>query len=455
MNKATPRPDNSPYTLRNGNYAPFLRHTDARRITVKAAPELGSRSQARIICDLPVVQGSPLRCERGLDFLKVSFHLEWNPEMSSFLDILEFMKKQVQETELDSIPVFKERGFDWNLHRTGTTKYRYRITSGDVTLMFNRRKADGKIPNCRFEIGSLSCWSPGFYSIYDRVKTFLKCYGAKIVKERVSEVHLAADFIGIDIKTLDLDNQDKWISKSTSFNPRGEIPVCDDIQSEAETVAFSTHFMHRKFTSCTIGSRSGIVLNIYDKVTELKTPRSAHKQEIFAEIWGLNQFNETAVTRVEYRIRRPNLREFADAKNERKIDTVDDLVNSLQSLWHYLTVEWTRHTENTVNRNHNQSKAKTSEFWQKVRSVVWSGVFGLVRNHPVKHKDIGMLRKQARGILMSVCACLEVEPDDIDKIVHLCKDLIEEDLHDLFEDEQAFIKKMQTKRNESKTSLAG
>jgi len=87
--------------------------------------------------------------------------------------------------------------------------------------------------------------------------------------------------------------------------------------------------------------------------------------------------------------------------------------------------------------------------------VVWTGVFGYVRTHPVKHKDIVMLRKQARGILMSVCASLEVEPDDIDKIVHLCKGVIEEDLHAYFQDEYTFIEKMITKRNEFRATLAG
>jgi len=108
-----------------------------------------------------------------------------------------------------------ENGFDWNLYRTGTQKYSFRIKSGDVTLLFSRRKASHDIPNCRLEIGSLSCWSPGFFAIYERAKTFLAVYGAKIVKERVSEAHLAADFIGTDIKFLDLCDQSKWIAKAT------------------------------------------------------------------------------------------------------------------------------------------------------------------------------------------------------------------------------------------------
>jgi len=435
---------------------PLLLHKDARRIHVPAADSRSTdQAQARLTSASPVVQAAAYRVSRGLDFLKVSFWLEWNPLIQNFLGILDFMKKQVQETERDCIPVFKENGFDWNLYRTGTSKFAFRIKSGDVTLMFSKRKSDHKMPNCRLEIGSLSCWSPGFFSIYERVNSFLAGYGAKIVKERVSEVHLAADFIGTDIKAVDLCNQDKWIVKATLFNPHDKIPLyhADQEPEPEDDLDFNPHYTHRRFTGVDLG-KGNLMLRVYDKVAELKRSKATNKQQIFAEIWGFKQYDEQSVTRVEYQVRRPKLREFA-ASEEERIDTVADLVKALRSLWAYLTTEWTRHTQNPVNRNHNQSKSKVSEFWQKVQAVVWSGVFGYVRTHPVKHRDINQLRSMARGCLMAVCASLEVEPGDIDKIVHLCKELIEEDLHRFFEDEQAFIDKMTTKRNEFIATLAG
>ncbi len=448
-------------------FYPFLLHKDCRRLQVRA-PQIepptpdaaanlaaSTESQARLTSGSPVVQGSPFRVVRNLDFLKVSFHLEWDLNVNSFLDILDMMKKKVQDTEKDSIPVFKENGFDWNLYRTGTQKYSFRIKSGDVTLLFSRRKASHDIPNCRLEIGSLSCWSPGFFAIYERAKTFLAVYGAKIIKERVSEAHLAADFIGTDINSLDLCDQSKWIAKAQKFNPHYKIPLHRGFYEETESceLEFNPHYINRRFSGVDMG-KGDLMLRIYNKVLELKRSRAAHKQQIFAEIWGLKRFDEQFVTRIEYQLRRPKLREFADSE-EKRIDTVADLAGALRSLWAYLTTEWTRHTSNPVNRNHNQGKAKISEFWQQVQAVVWTGVFGYVRTHPVKHKDIVMLRKQARGILMSVCASLEVEPDDIDKIVHLCKGVIEEDLHAYFQDEYTFIEKMITKRNEFRATLAG
>ncbi|MGD9817143.1 MAG: hypothetical protein AB7V04_00440 [Desulfomonilaceae bacterium] len=436
---------------------PLFVHRDAAPIRVRTADEQPSASdpQARLTSGLPVVSELPvLRVVRGLDFLKVSLHVKWDGRESDLLPILDLMKKQVQDTELDCISVFKEHGFDWNLYRTGTRYYTYRIKSGDVTLLFNRRSHDQKIPNCRLEIGSLSCWSPGFYEIYKRVKTFLSLHGGEIFKEIVSEVHLAADFIGTDIKTTELDNRSHWVALARKDGDHDGLVVQKrDPEPDPDVLEFDRDYTNRKFSGVRVG-KGNLMLRIYDKVAELKCTRATHKQQIFSEIWSVSAYDEQPVTRVEYQLRRPKLREFSDREGN-QIHTVNDLLNALKSLWGYLTTEWTRHSDSPVNRNHNQTKAKVSEFWQKVQAVVWTGVFGYVRTHPVKHKDIEMLRKQARGILMSVCASLEVQPDDIDKIVYLCKEMIEEDLHRFFENEKKFIDKMTTKRNEFRLTLAG
>ncbi|MDO5673789.1 MAG: hypothetical protein Q4G66_02565 [bacterium] len=435
---------------------PLFTHRTARPII-----RTGRGSEGSVVCTAPqarLTSGSPVvrpcskgKVVRGLDFLKVSFWVRWDPRIENFLGMLDEMKKQVQETELESIPVFPESGFDWNLSRSGTRMYVFRMRSGDISLLFNRRREDGKIPNCRLEIGSLSCWSPGFYSIYQRVQTFLKLYGGTIIKERVSEAHLTADFVGTDIKDANLDNRDHWIALARNDGDYDGLLVRKS-ESDPDELAFGRHFTNRRFSGLNIGS-GDLMLRVYDKVTELKRTRATNKQQVFSEIWGSAVYDAQPVTRVEYQVRRPKLREFSDREGNR-IDTVDDLIGALKSLWGYLTTEWTRHSEKPVNRNHNQTKSKVSEFWEKVQAVVWTGVFGYIRTHLVKHKDIDMLRKQARGILMSVCASLEVEPDDIDKIVYLCKEVIEEDLHAFFEDERAFVNKMISKRNEFRSTLS-
>ena len=70
------------------------------------------------------------------------------------------------------------------------------------------------------------------------------------------------------------------------------------------------------------------------------------------------------------------------------------------------------------------------------------------REKPTKHKDIEALRKQARGIAMSVAAFFVSDPDDIERIVLKSREFIEEDLRELYKDETKFMRKMQKKRNE-------
>jgi hypothetical protein len=387
-------------------------------VDLKEGPQTG------ITCGLPVVR----QC---LDTLRVSLWLSW--ENLAFMDHLNEQKEIVQSTEADSIAVMSGSKLGWNLHRTGTSKFNFRLSSGDIHLLLNKRKSDGVIPNCRFEIGSISCWSPGYQKIYENVIAFLRLQGAKIVKERVSEVHIAADFIGLDIRTLDLETQDKWIHKSTTYD---------------------LYYQHRKFTGLSIG-KGDLMMRIYDKVLELKTQRAVNKQEVFSKIWGLKNYSDMPVTRVEFQLRRPKIKEFTNIKHKKPIDTVQQLIEALPSLWAYMTSDWVRHTTNPVNRNHNQSKAKISIFWYLVRDVVWNGLLEYIKENPNKHKNIASLRDQARGILMSVCASFNVPDSDIEKIVKLSQEVIEEDLKYFFENRsQEFIKRMKVRKNEALSSIS-
>jgi hypothetical protein len=369
-----------------------------------------SGGKTRITCPLTVVN--------GLDFLKVSFWLDW--DSNNLLRELENLKTVAQSFDNDSIPFHAPGGFDWNLHRAGTSQYTFRLTSGDLTFLLNTRQSDGVVPTARLEIGSLSCWSPGFFTIYERMILWLKALGASIVKETVSEVHLAADFINTDITSLGIANEDRWVSRVHKFN---------------------THNDRRKLSGITLG-KGDIMLRIYDKVLELN--RSQHKQEVFAEIWGVIVYNQLPVTRVEFQIRRTVLNEF-----EKKIVNVNSLLCSLQSLWTYCTQSWSRFCENSVNRNHNQSKAINSIFWNTVSSINWTGIHTIERKKRRKNKNIDQLRANMRGMAMSLGAFDDANPEDLDHIIGFSQKLLAEDLTRLYkEDIYTFTERMKRKRNE-------
>lgn len=383
--------------------------------------QTSERLQTGITCNR-ILATDLVRVHRGIDFLKVNFQVTWDDY--TFLDTIDWIKKKIQETDDIEMEAFICKGLHWNVQRTGTTKFTYRLKSGDVTILLSRREAKGNMPNLRLEIGSLSSQTCLLQVVND-VKHWLDRQGAVFVKEQVAEVHLAADFIGLSLQSLDIENQDRWIQRSHTFAP---------------------YYRHRRLTGISLG-QGDFMLRVYDKITELK--RSEHKQEVFRDLWQVQAYDEHPVTRVEYQLRRPVLKQFNHKEYCNGIDTVKQLLFGLAALWKYATEDWAKFMSTIVDRHNNhQSRAVYSDFWVIVRSVVWTGLIELNRENPIKHKNIDALRKQARGILMSIAAFFVEKPEDIDAIVHQSRDLIEQDLREFFEDESKFIKRMMKKRNE-------
>lgn len=370
-----------------------------------------SGSQARITCEP--------RVANCLDTLKISFWVDWSG--SPLLDHLELAKLKAQDGEQDSFPI-NLAGHEWNCMRTGTRLFSFHMKRGDVQILFNRRSFDGVIPNARLEIGSQSCWTPGFSSVYDNFIKMIVLLGGGIVKERVSEFHMASDCIEISLQDLPVARQEQWITRAHKF---------------------SVNYDRGKFTGISVG-KGDLMLRIYDKVQELRT-QSTHKQPIFKEAWGVKEFDEKPVTRIEFQVRRTALREFSP-----QVDTLDDLKNSLSSLWHYLTNEWCRLAITPVDtENKHQARAIIHPFWGQVQGVVWSGDSEVVRKKIYPVKDLEKIRGQLVGLVQSVAAILKREPDDIEGIIAFGQGYIESGLRRLYKDRPAeFVKRMMRKKNE-------
>ena len=215
-----------------------------------------SGSQARITCEP--------RVANCLDTLKISFWVDWSG--SPLLDHLELAKLKAQDGEQDSFPI-NLAGHEWNCMRTGTRLFSFHMKRGDVQILFNRRSFDGVIPNARLEIGSQSCWTPGFSSVYDNFIKMIVLLGGGIVKERVSEFHMASDCIEISSQDLPVARQEQWITRAHSVSHRG------------------------KFTGISVGVISDAsYLRLVEGVQNAKT----HKQPIFKRSMGKwKEFDES------------------------------------------------------------------------------------------------------------------------------------------------------------------
>lgn len=387
-------------------------------------------ARAGITCAPPVADCFPdYRVHQGIDFLKVSFWVEWTAH--DFLKLCQQKKEALQATESEDNLPFTFGGLNWNISRHGARSFRYRLLHGDITLLVSTRGATTNWPSVRLEIGSLTSQT-NLVSTLDCIRNFLCRCGAQVVREQVSEVHLAADFIGLNIRELDLDNKDRWISLARHFVP---------------------YYQGWKLSGMTLG-KGDLMLRIYDKVLELSD--QGHKQEVFRELWGVPAYNAQSVTRVEYQLRRGELKRFRELDQQTGeltcFSTSNQLLKGLQSLWGYCTGTWSRFTATMVDRgNKHQARARLSEFWVALQSLCWSTVLEVTREVGVRCKDVDKLRKQVLGCVMSVVAFYLYGDDlyDYRSVLAKAEEFIAEDLKNFSKDGNEFSKRMKRKHIEA------
>lgn len=376
------------------------------------------RGQARISC--------PPTLANNLDTLKISFWISWSDD--SFLEEIKSIKDTLQQSEsLTEAPYHCPGGFNWNVQRTGVKLYNFRLLAGDLRLFLNHRSPDHDIPNVRLEIGSESCWAPGYNEIYTRFIRWIEALGGIVQKEIVSEAHLALDLVGLYIGDLKIHDEDYWIKRSKRF----------DVYKE-----------NRCLTGISIG-RDACALRIYDKVFEIA--RSGSKQETFKEFWLVEHYADRPVTRIEFQLRRKLLKTLkVEPEAESAIDTLEDLNAGLNSIWQFCTIDRARHCSSIVDYDSNhQSRAENSDFWNLVNSVHWSGDALYSQQKARPKKDLSALRKQTTGLAMTIAAFYGANSEDLDHIISISKHVIEEDLISLYRrSDLDFIKKMDKKHRE-------
>ena len=104
------------------------------------------------------------------------------------------------------------------------------------------------------------------------VKRLVKHMGGRIIKDTISEVHLCADFIGLDIEEVPIDKYPHWVTRANRYNcyqDRSRLSGITIDQNEGDIPKGSRDTVIVRETGIVFGSGS-IMLRIYDKVLELK-----------------------------------------------------------------------------------------------------------------------------------------------------------------------------------------
>lgn len=318
----------------------------------------------------------------GLDFLKMSFNIEWTDPR--FMQDLIDAKENWDDPDITEKTFYLEGGLNFNLQRAGTKKYPFKLTMGDVALLFSNHKWDAQQPNCRVEIGSVSCWSPGWFWLINRILSWLRVYGAKVRGEKVSELHITLDIFGLQFTESGFFDIRRWVCRANQYKIAGE---------------------YRTPNYIALG-KGNFMLRAYDKTGELE-PGSA-KEIFFRDLWTkkLNAVPPEHVTRIEFQIRR-------EVSKELQIDTIKDLQEKMNGIWEYCVKQWSRFTEEPISeadrKNKNHQRYETAALWQFVESVRFEDApedVVLERKRPVQLANVNALVKQGAGCLLRACAAL-------------------------------------------------
>lgn len=337
----------------------------------------------------PTIRGGSTRI--ALDTLVLNLSLDTT--FSKVFPLLKDKKARLQETDLEQSELLelKTSGgnrITFNLQRTGVKMFSYVLKCGDITLSLSERSPNSNLPNGRLQIGSLSSQG-SVEDVYRKVKKWLGLFDIKILSNSVSRADICADMIGYSIQDREIRmyDEDYFIAKARSTSEFRE---------------------NRKITGVSVG-RGDLMLRIYDKMLEINKPHNTHKKDFFLDLWSSQNpdIEITEVTRVEYQLRRPVLKEFMD------VGDLEEFLENLPKIWVYLTSSWFRHTEKVVDRkNRNQDKMKCSDFWKKVQSMSYEKITASRAKKITIHKSMKMLKAQLRGILITLCAGLGHDKKD-------------------------------------------
>jgi len=397
---------------------------------------------------------------KGLDRLKIGFYVNFQnlkagSDMNPLFELLDNAKQEAKILH-DVFPISLDKNgeerFIFNVHSSGRHGgYAFHMSRGDVHIFVSRRK-DMLTPNVLIDIGSLSCWNPGFDTVLQSVHDLLESYGGEVVKNTISEVHLCTDYIGQSIADLPLENHQLWITRANRFDVYRE-RTCFSGMSWVQTEGrlglsdqpgdFFVDEIHAAHETGVRIGKGDIMMRIYDKVLELK--HDASKQSVFASVWGQDAYNEKDVTRVEFQLRRRVLKQM-------EVHSLEDLRQKITGIWKYCTEEWARFTNHPVDRdNRHQDRAILHAFWDQVQQVKWSTSLSTVfRKKKVPTKNIEHLLDLIAGCTISLGAIKGCKEEDLNSVVAIGQAHLEDRLRSLHRQKlqsgaTEFIHRMQTR----------
>lgn len=198
---------------------------------------------------------------------------------------------------------------------------RYRSSSGDSYPIF-------------IKIKSACLWAKGYSKAWNDIKNFISKYIGEIVSNKISRMDICCHTDELNLRASDID---KFSGKFRS----------DEIYRS-----------DRKLSGFTFGSgkNKSIFCRIYNKTLEVNQKR---QKTWFFDIWENQKMDTENVWNVEFQIGRKFFKEH-------EIETVEQALEHLKSMWEYCTVLWITMREPT---NKRKDRCEINETWVKLQDA--------------------------------------------------------------------------------------
>lgn len=270
-----------------------------------------------------------LRC--GIDTLELSFQGDLTLEMQDQLEALK-TKAQSRDPNVQAQAQLTLGEHLFQVKPNGNGRFPYVLYDGWFYIRVSNSDSQ-RLPLCHVQISSELLTTSGVTDPVEELKGVVRELGA-FSSILVSRADLCCDFTTeVDVESFPVRN---WIRRVKHLDP---------------------HYNGDKFTGITFGRREAIKCNLYDKTEEIKVSN----KNFFNQVWWLAGWDrESAVWRLEFQIFRTALKQWG-------INTVDNLLESLNDLWAYATHQWLRLAEPTSDQT--RSRWPTSPFWAALQAV--------------------------------------------------------------------------------------
>ncbi len=262
-----------------------------------------------------------------------------------------------EASQLCSFPITDE-AFECRPH--GRRGYAYWLSSPDFELIVGRST---KFPPVLVELHSAFLHSMGVDAALDQVeRLFRNDLFAGPFKNCVSRIDLHADLQGWKPRTAELGRFVGYGRHRRAFEDNRQV-----FESGSQLAGF-------------MFGKDALVARIYDKSAEIRK----HGVSWLTDLWGEEFDPNLPVWRVEYQFRREVLAEH-------HLKTVDEVIASVQDLWHYGSVKWL--TLRTPTADPRRRRWPLDPTWEEVQAVrIAPTMTGVVRRRIEQASELKLVQ---------------------------------------------------------------